>query len=255
MHCYDFGIKASIINTSSDNTKTIVGAKDYSYGIFLSGNHLMSLNLENLQVYGHTYALVTNGCHYNFNADLIAKNCVFTSPKTNTPGMGAYLPAAYNYSFEDCKFEGATGYYTKNGVHVIKDCLITGTGEVMDRDPQGEGGAPTGAAMDIDWGAWTTFPFDMSIYNTTLASSNNIALQEYSNWNFEGEDSLGKRDITRHVEIKLYEGTKLYKNYGLELEETDEHIEVSSEFDLTQIEEDKKPWFSANDFVEFITED
>lgn len=206
LHTYDTGIKASIINSKNDTISSI-GTGDYSYGLFLSGNSLMSLNIENVQVYGKTYALVTNGCHYNHDAKLTAKDCVFTSPDTNAPGMGAYLPAAYVYNFINCVFEGATGYYTKNGYHTITNCLIKGTGEKENRNPQGEGGAPTGAAIDIDWGAWTSFPFDMKIYNTTLQSKNNVCIQEYPNWNSTEEDGLGLRDVTRHVEIDLFDCT------------------------------------------------
>lgn len=98
-------------------------------GILVVGGDNTTAIVDNVRVTGVYYGITTNGTQSG--ATLTATNSTFTGidaegePNDNT---GAYLAAAYTYSFTNCQFVGHDGLIIKSGTSTFDGCTITANG-------------------------------------------------------------------------------------------------------------------------------
>ncbi len=107
---------------NSQQTQSVVGSES-SNGLFVKGNDLVQINLSNIHFKGSNTGISTNGLTEFKGATINATDCSFGGKYT---ASGAYLPGWAVYKFNNCSFEGLTGYYTKSGRHTLTNCDVYG---------------------------------------------------------------------------------------------------------------------------------
>lgn len=160
-----------VINNSAED-KVVIGDITKDFGICVMGYGEHDITLNNIKFVSNAYAISTNG--YYAGATIKATNCEFVGTD-----LGAYLPAAYTYKFEDCKFEGKSAYYAKSGVHNLIDNEYKGTGAFLAPKHSGNGANPTGSALIVDSAAGYQSPLVMNIINGNFISENSYGVEIY----------------------------------------------------------------------------
>lgn len=152
----DKTVKLSIYNSS--NAESIIGfsSNEDDYAIVMKTNNAFDIDFENVTFKGQYGALYTNG-NYSSNTTVDAKDCKFIGTKVVGPtyddvSAGVYLASGkVIYSYEDCQFEGFTGYYAKSGHHFFNNCTVKAVGDnAFETDHHGSGFYPTGSALIVD---------------------------------------------------------------------------------------------------------
>ena len=152
----DKTVKLSIYNSS--NAESIIGFSNNEddYAIVMKTNNDFDIDFEDVTFKGYWGALYTNG-NYSSNTTLNAEDCKFIGTKVVGPtyddvSAGAYVASGkIIYSYENCHFEGFSGYYAKSGHHYFSNCTVKAVGnDVFEKDHNGNGFYPTGSALVLD---------------------------------------------------------------------------------------------------------
>ncbi len=152
----DKTVKLSIYNSS--NAESIIGfsSNEDDYAIVMKTNNDFDIDFEDVTFKGQYGALYTNG-NYSSNTTLNAEDCKFIGTKVGGPtyddvSAGAYVASGkVVYTYENCQFEGHSGYYAKSGHHYFSNCTVKAVGDdAFEKDHNGNGFYPTGSALIID---------------------------------------------------------------------------------------------------------
>lgn len=126
-------------------------------------------------------ALTTNGNYKGEYYFIIATNCEFVGSEFTS---GAYLPADYNYSFENCTFTGGTAYYAKSGTHTLTNCTVNGTmTSYLDPVYNSNGSDITGSALVLDSSAGYNKSLVVNINGGAFNSVAGYGIEEYATGN------------------------------------------------------------------------
>lgn len=170
----DYSMDLTICNSSTDE-ETYIGTAQSDYGIAVFANEKVTINLDNVNLLGKNYSFVTNGSNIYQDAEIFAENCSFGSNKTT---IGAFLPANYNYSFENCDFVGLSAYYAKSGTHSLVGCDFTGVKETYSEPQYNSNGAyTTGSALIIDSSNGYVQTLDVTVDGGKFSSLNGYGIE------------------------------------------------------------------------------
>ena len=175
------------IKNSGEKSNAVMGLdnKDCWYGLMVKGNDKINVTANNVTFLGDQGGIYSNGlCD---GAKVIATNCTFNG-LNSTSGVGAYLAGNYNYNFTNCEFNGATGYYSKSGTHVLKDCMVKGTNaSYSPANYNGNGAEPTGSALVVDSNPGYIKTLNVTIDGGTYESTSGYAIEEVSTYKTQSE--------------------------------------------------------------------
>lgn len=195
------------------------GAEDYAITVHnrASSADKYVIRLEDLVSTSGETGLSTNGLAENDNTTIIATNCTFGS-KAGEYGIaegsvcGVYLPAKYNYKFNNCTFYGKTGYYTKSGTHNIVNCTIEGFKDTYTAPSyNGSGANETGSAFVADSAQGYQTPLVVTINGGTFKSVDGYAIEEVVTTNTAVENDYTTIDITGNPSLTSGAGKEGYK--------------------------------------------
>ncbi len=199
------------IDVTINNGK--IGGEFNDYGVLVKGDNKVKVTLNNGEFEGIDGGIYSNGnCS---GATIIAENCSFKGNDEES-ASGAYLPARYDYTFKNCLFTGLSGYYTKSGNHILKDCTFIATKESYE-DPShnGNGCNETGSALNIDNAEKYQIPMDITIENCSFESlagygievyvTGNVA--PYTELNFVGTQTYNVEKDNVYATYDIWDGT------------------------------------------------
>lgn len=209
-----FGVRKVTLTSSNGRGEINVdGMHILDCALFIKGdasqNSPFEVNVDNIKFVGTSSVVQTNG---NFKSEYFTlnfKNCEFIGKNT----AGTYLPAGYVYNFENCSFTGLTAYYTKSGVHTIKNCTLNATMvEYAQPKYDGSGCYITGSGLVMDSSRNYSEPLVVTIDGGEISSVDGYAIEEYttsseeyqnfySELNFESEPKLsaGPGMVTMYI--------------------------------------------------------
>lgn len=171
-----YGIYMDISNGKIDSVNGITPLEMETLSILGSN---INLNLNNLEIVGHSSAISTNG-DYN-GVEIVAESCKFTAVDTgNDFGIAAYFPAGGHYDFTSCWFAGSLGINIKSGLLELEYCHVEGTGEY--EAPAYVTGASTGngSALVVSSTKGYHNSLSVQIRGSELISTNGYGLEEVS---------------------------------------------------------------------------
>ena len=192
----DKTVKLSVYNSS--NVESIVGfaSNEDDYAIVMKTNNDFDINFENVTFKGYWGSFYSNGS-YTSNTTVDAKDCKFVATKVVGPTYDDVSAAAYLasgkvvYTYEDCHFEGFTGYYAKSGHHFFNNCTVKAVGDdAFEVAHHGSGFYPTGSALVIDsCVGYNTVPaagyqkaLTVDISGGRFVSKSKYAIEEFSTY-------------------------------------------------------------------------
>lgn len=165
-------VHMTVILNNSAQEKVIIGDNAKPYGLCVMGYGQHNIILNNIKFIANAYAMSTNG--YYEGSTVTVTNCEFEGTS-----LGAYLPAKYSYTFENCKFTGESGYYAKSGIHTLTNNEFKGTGSFLAPKHCGNGANPTGSALIIDSAAGYMSPLIVNIVGGKFTSLNGYGVETY----------------------------------------------------------------------------
>lgn len=151
-------------------------------------------------------AFSTNGSFAGEYYFVIATNCVF---ENNGNACGAYCPAGYNYTFTNCTFTGASGYYAKSGTHTLTNCTFNGTkAEYIAPNYNGNGCYETGSALVLDSAQNYNEPLVVNINGGVFNSVAGYGIEEYATSKNGNPNFYSTLNITGNPTYTFGEGKK-----------------------------------------------
>lgn len=176
---YDHSIDITFTDSSETKSGRIgIDNSDCWYGFLIQGGDNINLTLDGITSQAFYGGIYSNGASLG-GGTVTARNCTFTGAG-NDESVGSYLATNHTYNFENCKFTGDSGYYTKSGTHVLKNCTFTGTGTYRAPNYNGNGADPTGSAVVIDSAKNYTQKLDVTIDGGTFNSTYGYDVEECS---------------------------------------------------------------------------
>lgn len=168
---YDNSISLTLYNGNVGSSSDLNG-----YGISVLGNENVSVRLNNIDSVGYYAGLSTNGlCS---NSSIEATDCSFTAG--NSKELGAYLPANYTYTFNDCIFEGDTAIYIKAGNTTFNNCELFANGESKQPVFSNNGCEPTGSTVVIESNtAYLSSEIIVTFIDCNISSENNFGVHAF----------------------------------------------------------------------------
>ena len=166
---YTGGTIVATIKNGSIGKTSITG-----YGLTVFGNDKVDVTMEDLTISGESYGFSSNG--YCEGATVTAEDCDFIGI-----GAGLYAPGKYEYSFENCTFTGATGYYAKSGDHTLTNCDFIGNQtDYVEPTYNGSGSHSTGSAIVIDSAQGYLVPMNVTLTGCSFDSVSGYCIEEFS---------------------------------------------------------------------------
>ncbi len=165
-------VNITITDTSIARTGSL-GSPESDYGLYVWGTNNYHINIVNAKVQGNWGGLYTNGG--SENANIMAINSRFVGNDT-----GVYAAGNNKYTYTNCEFSGADGYYTKSGTHVFNNCSFYATGEYVDSSYYGNGCNSTGCALNVDSCKGYIEVLSVEVNGGYMHSANGYGIYEFS---------------------------------------------------------------------------
>ena len=228
---------------NSTNKNSIVGGYDPAIESAIVVNSDLesqfNVRLDNVIFYGYRYGISTIDSSIS-EAKISAKDCMFsatmvTAENAQDASVGAYLVAGkYVYNFEDCKFEGFGGYYTKSGHHTLTNCDVRAFGnESFVPNYESTGTNLTGAALIVNSAeGYCNVPargynkgLEVNIVGGLFTSETNYAIQEFTTYqNIANRQCYAQINVSNDPEI--YTSANLSQAWDIETESTLNGLEL-----------------------------
>lgn len=169
-------LKISIFNSSS--TESNIGSANGIYGISILTDAGDEVIIDNVNAAGNSGGIYSNGEKHG--SKVTVSNSSFTYlGDVKDDSVGAYLAGNDEYTFENCTFTGATGYYTKSGTHTIIDSTVTGDRTTYVKPSyNGSGANPNGSALVVDSAYAYENTLDVTVDGGAYTSVAGYAIEE-----------------------------------------------------------------------------
>lgn len=204
----------NIANVNIINSKTtgIIGSQtntSIDYPITLRINNGCTVNLKNLNTYGNSAGIYSNG-NYEGTSVVTAENCNFECV-CDSDGAGAYLVSNITTNFDNCEFVGYSAYYTKSGTHNLTNCTFTanGTDYVYPPEHYNSGFSSNASALVIDSAEGYINTLIVNVYGGTFSTVADGAkdIQEFKTKTQSGT-------IEAYSQVKIYNLSQTDVNYS-----------------------------------------
>ena len=211
--------------------------------------------VSNITFIGDNAAVKTNGMCKSEDFKISFKDCKFDGGNTT----GAYLPAGYNYKFENCEFKGISAYYAKSGVHTLVDCTMIATkSDYSDPTHNNDGCDETGSALILDSSQNYHKPLVVNVDGGSFESKSGYSIEEYAtskngNFNFYSELNIIKAPSYKYASNKVAVATPtlLISNQIYDVQEKVDEILELAEANYSNLESRK---YTVEELKTIITE-